>query len=95
MHLYLGDFAPFFIQCNRGRSLDAFFDDFLLQPDSVKIALIGCGCSVATEPVAEIRHKWNVSQVLHVHTFILISQKEMQSIFFFCISVLSMAFSSN
>ena len=86
-----------FIQCNRGRSLDAFFDDFLLQPDSVKIALIGCGCSVATEPVAEIRHKWNVSQVLHVHTFILISQKEMQSIFFsffFFISVLSMAFSS-
>ena len=46
-----------------GKSLDAFFDDILLQPDSVKIALIGCGCSVATEPVAEISHKWNISQV--------------------------------
>ena len=57
-----------FIQCNRGRSLDAFFDDFLLQPDSVKIALIGCGCSVATEPVAEISHKWNISQVPYMHT---------------------------
>ena len=51
------------MQCSRGKSLDAFFDDILLQPDSVKITLIGCGCSVATEPVAEISHKWNISQV--------------------------------
>ena len=66
MHPYLGDFA-LFIQCNRGRSLDAFFDDVVLQPDSVKIGLIGCGCSVATEPVAEISHKWNISQVPYTH----------------------------
>ena len=55
------------IQCNRGRSLDAFFDDVVLQPDSVKIGLIGCGCSVATEPVAEISHKWNISQVPYTY----------------------------
>ena len=29
-----------------------------------KIAVIGCGCSVATEPVAEISHYWNIPQVL-------------------------------
>ena len=34
----------------------------------MKIALIGCGCSVATEPVAEISHKWNISQVQYMHT---------------------------
>lgn len=34
----------------------------------MKIALIGCGCSVATEPVAEISHHWNISQV-HVILF--------------------------
>ena len=28
-----------------------------------KLAVIGCGCSVATEPVAEISHQWNISQV--------------------------------
>ena len=52
------------MQCNRGLSLNAFLSDFLLEPDPVKIALIGCGCSVATESVAEISHLWNVSQVL-------------------------------
>ena len=63
----LTDFA-LSIQCNRGRSLDAFFDDVVLQPDSVKIGLIGCGCSVATESVAEISHKWNISQVPYMYT---------------------------
>lgn len=52
------------MQCSRTKSLDIFFDEFLLQPDLVKIAIIGCGCSVATEPVAEISHKWNISQVV-------------------------------
>ena len=50
------------MQCNRRQSLDAFFDDFL-QSGPVNIALVGCGCSVATEPVAEISHRWNISQV--------------------------------
>ena len=51
------------MQCDRTQSLAEFFSDFLLEPDPVKIALIGCGCSVATEPVAEISHRWNISQV--------------------------------
>lgn len=53
----------FFMQCNRGESLGSFFSDFLPESDPAKIALIGCGCSVATEPVAEISHQWNISQV--------------------------------
>ena len=49
-------------QCQRTSSLDAFFNDVLKSPH-VKLAVIGCGCSVATEPVAEISHRWNISQV--------------------------------
>ena len=50
-----------FVQCHRGRSLDTFFEG--IQSDPVKLAVMGCGCSVATEPVAEISHRWNISQV--------------------------------
>lgn len=28
-----------------------------------KLAVIGCGCSVPTEPVAEISDQWNISHV--------------------------------
>lgn len=39
-----------------------FFED--TQESAVpKIAVIGCGCSTATEPVAEIIHYWNITQV--------------------------------
>ena len=48
-------------QCNHTYSLKAFFEDFLSGP--VKIAVVGCGCTEATIPVAEISHHWNVSQV--------------------------------
>ena len=56
------------MQCNRGRSLDAFFDG--IQSEPVKLAVVGCGCSPATEPVAEISYRWNISQVLK-HSYIL------------------------
>lgn len=49
------------MQCLRRRSLDEFFSG--IQSNPVKLALVGCGCSVATEPVAEISHRWNISQV--------------------------------
>ncbi len=51
-----------FLQCHRGHSLNAFFDG--IQSDPVKLAVVGCGCSIATEPVAEISHHWNISQVV-------------------------------
>ena len=50
-------------QCSRTDSLAAFFKD--IESEAVpKIAVVGCGCSVATEPVAEISHYWNIPQVL-------------------------------
>ena len=52
------------IQCHRGQSLNAFFDG--IQSGPVKLAVVGCGCSIATEPVAEISHQWNISQVTSV-----------------------------
>ena len=49
------------LQCIRQASLDTFFDGILSDP--VKVGVIGCGCSVATEPVAEIIHHWNIPLV--------------------------------
>ena len=54
-----------YIQCTRTHSLDVFFKD--IKNNQTKIAVIGCGCSVATEPVAEISHQWNIPQVYILH----------------------------
>ncbi len=43
-------------------SLDALHQGVLSPP--TKIAVIGSGCSVATEPAAEISHYYNLTQVL-------------------------------
>lgn len=43
------------------RSIDTFFDG--IRSSLVKIAVVGCGCSVASEPIAEIVDQWNISQV--------------------------------
>ena len=43
--------------------MDAFFDEIAFDP--VKLFIVGCGCSVASEPVAEISHRWNISQVIN------------------------------
>ena len=48
------------------RSIDTFFDSVLSEP--VKIAVVGCGCSVASQPIAEILDQWNISQVL-IHDY--------------------------
>ena len=52
----------FHLQCNRTVALDAFFKQILQEP--VKISWIGSGCSVATEPTAEISHYYNITQVI-------------------------------
>lgn len=51
-----------FIQCNRTVALDVFFDQIISEP--TKLAVMGSGCSVATEPTAEISHYYNISQVI-------------------------------
>ena len=50
------------MQCNRTRSLELFFAT-MPQATPPVLGLLGCGCSVASEPVAEIIHHWNISQV--------------------------------
>ena len=49
------------MQCNRTLAFNAFFNQVLLEP--AKLALIGSGCSVATEPTAELAQFYNISQV--------------------------------
>lgn len=51
-----------FMQCNRTLSLNLFFAT-VAQATPPVLGLLGCGCSVASEPVAEIIHHWNISQV--------------------------------
>ena len=65
MHVSCRNNFSLFPQCDRTASLDAFFASVVYDEDSTrdKIAILGCGCSVATEPVAEISHRWNISQV--------------------------------
>ena len=54
------------LQCDRRSALESYFD--LLKGDGQSlIALVGCGCSLATEPVAEIA---NFSDVVHVSTMV-------------------------
>ena len=50
-----------YLQCNDTVSLESFFQQILHEP--TKIALIGAGCSVATEPVASISDYYNITQV--------------------------------
>ena len=52
------------LQCNRTVALDAFFKQIVQDP--VKISWIGSGCSVATEPTAEVSHYYNITQVIQL-----------------------------
>ena len=57
------------LQCHHDRSVDAYLHGMFADPPR-KLAIVGCGCSVATEPVAELSHHWNISQVrldVYVH----------------------------
>ena len=59
---YGSNIDNFHLQCNRTVALDAFFEQIVQDP--VKISWIGSGCSVATEPTAEISHYYNITQVI-------------------------------
>uniref|UniRef100_A0A1X7VGX3 G-protein coupled receptors family 3 profile domain-containing protein n=1 Tax=Amphimedon queenslandica TaxID=400682 RepID=A0A1X7VGX3_AMPQE len=48
-------------KCDRTTSLDQFFN--VINSDTTIIALLGCGCSTATIPVAEISHYWNIPHI--------------------------------
>ena len=52
------------MQCLHVNALNVFFDG--IQTEPVEIAVVGCGCSFATEPVAEISHRWSIPQVHNI-----------------------------
>ena len=56
------------LQCNRTEALDGLFTQLWTGPK--KLALLGAGCSVATEPTAEISHYYNIAQVDYSQTFV-------------------------
>uniref|UniRef100_A0A1X7UIU2 G-protein coupled receptors family 3 profile domain-containing protein n=1 Tax=Amphimedon queenslandica TaxID=400682 RepID=A0A1X7UIU2_AMPQE len=47
--------------CDRTMSLNQFFE--LINRNTTYISLLGCGCSPATIPVAELSHYWNIPQL--------------------------------
>lgn len=49
------------MQCNKHDAQRTFLEQIISGQD--KVALIGCGCSLATEPVAEISRFWNITHV--------------------------------
>ena len=51
------------MQHHRGRSLDAISEGIQLDPE--KLAVVCCGCSLATEPDAKISDQWNISYLQH------------------------------
>ena len=52
------------MQCLHERARDVFFDG--IQTGPVEIAVVGCGCSVATQSVAQISHRFNIPQVCNI-----------------------------
>lgn len=56
-------FSLTMMQCNHSVALKSFFHQVVWN-EPVKLALIGSGCSVATEPTADISHFYNITQVL-------------------------------
>ena len=50
------------MQCDETAGLGALFQQIVNEP--TKLAIIGSGCSVATEPTAEVSHFYNITQVI-------------------------------
>ena len=48
-------------QCNRTIALTSFFSQIRTPP--IKVGWVGSGCSVATEPTAEVSQFYNITQV--------------------------------
>ncbi len=53
----------FILQCNGGAAIDAMYKE-LYNSSSIKLMIIGPGCSIGAEPTAEASHRWNLIQVM-------------------------------
>ena len=65
------------MQCDRNTALQAVHTE-LLQPPT-KIGIIGSGCSVATEPSAEVSRYYNLTHVSIIYCFIIMLYRYMSS----------------
>ncbi len=61
--------SEFILQCDRTVSLNEYFAATSPSEPTI-LGLLGCGCSAASEPVAEIIHFNSLSQVFYVHQLI-------------------------
>ncbi|XP_011409909.1 PREDICTED: gamma-aminobutyric acid type B receptor subunit 1-like [Amphimedon queenslandica] len=50
-------------KCHGRTATNLFMDKFFDNPKLTYIVLVGCGCSVATIPVAQLSHYWNVPHI--------------------------------
>ena len=60
-------------QCDRTTALESLFNQILHSP--TKVGWVGSGCSVATEPTAELTHFYNITQVTAVRHMCMIYQQ--------------------
>ena len=60
----------YYFKCQAAASVRSF-NHLVSSPANPIIMLIGAGCSVATEPVAEISHHWNLVQVSNYIVFVV------------------------
>lgn len=65
--IYVRLLLYFSVQCERTTSLEALHAGLFEPP--TKIAVVGSGCSVATEATAEVSHFYNITQVCASNTF--------------------------
>ena len=54
-----------FLKCSADAGVRSFVDQ-VSSPTRQIIMLIGADCSVSTEPIAEISHRWNLVQVAYI-----------------------------
>ena len=54
------------LQCNRRRAIKALFSQ-VPYSEPKRIALVGGGCSVASEAIAEVSYHFNITQVRYSH----------------------------
>ena len=62
------------LQCDREIALSSYFHQINNLP--IKVGWVGSGCSVATEPTAELTHLHNITQV-HLFSILLLFQNVM------------------
>ena len=64
--IYIVISSIIYLQCDRNVALNSFFNQLHHSP--TKVGWVGSGCSLATEPTAELTQFINITQVYYVVT---------------------------